>query len=76
MLFSIAGLEARICGGEILKKSYISTGREIFIHFKSDKFESSDGFRLLVTAFREGKLISHRIHKHTERYTSFGFGDT
>ncbi|KAH3775822.1 low-density lipoprotein receptor-related protein 12-like isoform X1 [Dreissena polymorpha] len=46
-------LDPRVCWSSILKSSYVTSGDQAHFRFVSDAQDTSEGFRLLLTAFRE-----------------------
>ncbi|WAR12170.1 hypothetical protein MAR_026350 [Mya arenaria] len=50
--------EGRMCWQTVLKKSYASTGEYVHFRFISNEKDPSEGFKILVTAFRDGIAIA------------------
>ncbi|XP_052815580.1 uncharacterized protein LOC128242462 [Mya arenaria] len=49
----VSGFEGRMCWQTVLKKSYASTGEYVHFRFISNEKDPSEGFKILVTAFRD-----------------------
>ncbi|KAH3775837.1 hypothetical protein DPMN_177244 [Dreissena polymorpha] len=48
-------LDPRVCWSSILKSSYVTSGDQAHFRYVSDAQDTSEGFRLLLTAFRDGE---------------------
>lgn len=64
-LVCMIGLARVLCGEREPVGSYVSTGDSLTLRFKSDTWNTDDGFKLLITPFHTGKCRSISICRVT-----------